>query len=119
MSLEAQLQGCTTAVLKLCAILEGANVSIAAPKADAAKPAAQKAAAPTPAAKPTVPAPAVAPKASTVSYDDIKKAANALIVKHGREAFMKVLEGFQLPNAMAAKPEGYPMLLDAIQKASA
>lgn len=116
MSLEAQIQANTTALLKLCAILES-GAQIAAPKKDdTAKPAAPKAVAPTPAAKPTVPA-AATPKG--VTYDDIKKAANALIVKHGREAFMKVLEGFQLPNAMAAKPEGYPMLLEAIQKASA
>lgn len=118
MSLEAHIQANTVALLKLTALLEG-GAQIAAPKADMAKPAAPKAvtAPATPAAKPAT-ALAAAQKAAA-SYDDIKKAANALIVKHGRESFMKVLEGFQLPNAMAAKPEQYGELLAAINKAAA
>ena len=53
-----------------------------------------------------------APKA--VTYDDIKKAGNALIVKHGREVLLKVLEARQLQKANDAKPEEFPELLAAI-----
>lgn len=123
MSLEAQLQANTTALLKLAAILEGGAISTVKDvnKDPTAKPAAPKAQAE--ANTPVKPQATLASigKAikSAVTYDDIKKAANALIVKHGRESFMKVLEGFQIKTAMEAKPEQFPALLEAIAKAAA
>jgi hypothetical protein len=111
MSLEQAIQGNTTALLELIGVLESqGNIGVGGRSVSAAAPV--KAAPP-----PTSAKSAATPTA--ISYDDIKKAGNALILKRGREALVKVLESFQLPNAQAAKPEGYPMLLAAINKAAA